>query len=54
LSEKSDLDLKGQVFIINKLAKEDKYRQAEYMEPVWDSLGHQYSEYKNLLRLQKE
>lgn len=55
-SPKSTLDIKTQVFLVNKLAKDDTYKRANQtiLLPLWRHLGEHYKEYKNLLSLQRE
>jgi len=44
------------VFIINKLSKDIAYKKANetYLIPLWNNLAQSYSEYKNLVSLNKE
>jgi hypothetical protein len=54
--DKSHLDIKSQITIINKLAKDELYREANQtvLKPLWECLARHFCEYKNLMRLQKE
>lgn len=54
--DKSHMDIKSQITIINKLAKDEMYREANqtFLKPLWQSLANHFCEYKNLLKLQKE
>jgi hypothetical protein len=54
--EKSALDMRTQVYLINKLAKEEEYKGANQtvLAELWSTVGVRFSEYRTLLMLSKE